>query len=83
MTTVPNKKTRFAFLIPLAAFISLLAFGALGLRLIEQAEPVRTVDSIVVAPAAEGVILGWQELGQHPGARSAAFCHYLPRSGGR
>ena len=53
----------------------LLLFAFLGFSLIKNAPEVKRLDYVQVKPSGQGVVLGWQELGQHRGANSAEKEH--------
>lgn len=64
---------RFRQLLP--ALMVWVVLGILGILLIQAAPPVKRLLAVVVKANADGSTLGWQELGQYPGANSAEKNH--------
>jgi cell division protein FtsW (lipid II flippase) len=64
---------RLRYLLPALLVWGLL--GLLGFALISAAPTVKRLTGVEVKARAEGSTLGWQELGQYPGASSAEKAH--------
>ncbi len=66
-----------AVLPPVLAYLLLVALAGLGWQLRATAPPVQFMAVVTVRAAETPAVLGWRELGQHPGPRSAAARHLL------
>jgi cell division protein FtsW (lipid II flippase) len=57
------------------AFCLLAVFGFLGIRLIQEAPEVMVLESLEIQPGSDCTVIGYEELAQHPGPRSAESRH--------
>ncbi|MCF8090784.1 MAG: FtsW/RodA/SpoVE family cell cycle protein [Desulfotignum sp.] len=57
------------------AFCLLAVFGFLGIRLVQEAPEAMVLESLEIQPGSDCTVIGYEELAQHPGPRSAESRH--------